>query len=141
MAEKREGAFSSGFLSLQLQLKTLLEGYGGEHALRFMDALGSLAQSEQTVALDVFTSIIDRLAQSNDRFLSEGDLARKDFEDKLYADILTAMRDAAQDASGSRLKVVNGGRTPIQAGTVEKRPLSLCDARKQRKNSTKPLIN
>ena len=43
--------FSANFLSLQLQLKTLLEEAGGDDLIPFLDALTGLTRSEQKIAL------------------------------------------------------------------------------------------
>lgn len=140
MSEQGKGTFSASLLSLQLQLKTLLEDAGGDQAVEFLNTISNLHQSEQKVVLDVFTSILNRIMSGDQRLLTEGDLARKEFEDALYSDILSAMRDAAQEASNKRLSVVSGGKTP-KVKRIARSPISLCEARKSRKSSDKQLLN
>ena len=138
MTNQRKGSFSASLLSLQLQLKTLLEEAGGDHAVNFLNTVSSLNQSEQKVVLEVFTSIVNRIINGEQRLVTEGDLARKDFEDALYSDIIDAMRDAAHDASSKRLSVVAGGKEEKPRARA---PISLCQARKSRKSPDKLLVN
>jgi len=138
MSEKFKGTFSASLLSLQLQLKTLLEDAGGDTAVEFLNAVSSLHESEQKVVLETFTNIVNKIVNGEKRLVTEGDLARKEFEDNLFDDIIEAMQDAAKTACVKKLTVVDGGKTPKMP---EKAPISLCEARKTKKISNKPLLN
>ena len=137
MGGKYDGKFSSDFLSLQLQLKTLLEDVGGDDALRFLDCLSTLNPSERSLALKVFQSVIAKISNGTRRLETDGDKALKEFENNLYDDVLASMREAALAASSKRLEIVRGGKdiTPRNA------PISIEVARKAKKNSQKPVIN
>lgn len=142
MTRKYEGHISAALLSLELQIKTLLEGAGGEDALALLDAVSELNSSEQKLALQVFTRIVQNIKEGEQRLVTEGDLARKSFEDTLYSEIMTSMREAALAEASKKLSVVNGGKT--RAEIIHKTPISLCDARKARKmpnSPAKPVIN
>ncbi len=139
MSNKYEGHISAALLSLELQIKTLLEGAGGDDALSFLDALSELNQSEQKLALDVFTKIVKNIKSGEQRLVTEGDLARNGFEETLYSEIINSMREAALAEAGKKLSVVNGGKAKPEI--VHKTPISLCDVRKARKFPTKPVFN
>lgn len=142
MTRKYEGHISAALLSLELQIKTLLEGAGGEDALALLDAVSELNQSEQKLALGVFTKIVNNIKNGEQRLLTEGDLARKSFEETLYSEIINSMREAALAEASKKLSVVNGGKA--RAEVMPKAPISLCEARKARKmpnSPAKPVIN
>jgi hypothetical protein len=149
MAQKYDGVFSSGLFSLQLQLKNLLEGAGGDHALRFLDTLCQMSASEQEIALDVFTRALKRITSGEPRLFTEGDLALKEFEDTLYNDIVHAMKAAASNDNEKpqeqkKLSVVNGGksRPVVEVRKVEEsHPIDFEKARRSRKSRSPHLVN
>lgn len=125
--DKNRGSFSANLVSLELQVKTLLEGTGGSHAIALLDALSHLSGLEQEVALAAFTRVIERIASSGERIMSKDDHLLKEFEENLYREILDAMREAATN-SRTRLEVVNGGKQL----SLPKKPINLAEARKNR---------
>ncbi|MCB0311353.1 MAG: DotU family type IV/VI secretion system protein [Bdellovibrionales bacterium] len=138
MSGKNEGHFSGTLLSLQLQLKTLFEGAGGDQVVELLDALSELRLSEQAVLLEVFTAVANRVFRGEQRLETEGDLARQQFEDGLYAEILKAMREAAHpESSNAKLTVVDGGKTATSRSST----IDINQARRTRRFSNKPLIN
>ncbi len=128
---KSSGAFSKNFLSLQLQLETLLEDVGGERAVEMLDSLAQLSGSEQKVVLAAFDRVIKRIAAGSDRLISNDDKRMKEFEEGLYSDIVAAIQSATGEAPrGKLIEVLDGGKTPKQA---DRTPINLEEARKARK--------
>jgi hypothetical protein len=138
--EKQEGLFSHSLLSLQLQLKTLLEGAGGDAAVNLLDNLSTLNPSEQKLALKAFSAAIDQLKAGKERLTTAEDQVLKDFEDGLYNDILTSMREAANGGTPvrRRIQVLDGGKSP-QA--ERKTLIDFAEARKNRRTRPKDLLN
>jgi hypothetical protein len=89
------GTFALGLKSLQLQVDCLLEGCGGNDAVRLLDALGELNATEQPQVISLFISVIERLRASNNRPSTMDDRMLADFEEALYKDLLHSMREAA----------------------------------------------
>jgi hypothetical protein len=137
MSEKKDGIFSSSLLSLQLQLKTLLEGAGGDAALTFLDTLSTLNPSEQKLILGLFTTVVERVKSGEDRLETEEDQHLKEFEETLYRDILDSMREAANDTPNRKIEVLEGGKS---RNRIDKTPIDLAEARKSRRRS-KQLLN
>lgn len=137
MSQKSGGNFSASLLSLQLQLKTLLEGAGGDSALRFLDVLSSLNPSEQKLALSVFTTALEKISAGDKRLFTNEDRVLKEFEEGLYRDILASMREASQ---GERhvIEVLDGGKSRPKR---DKAPIDLAEARRNRRSRTKQLLN
>ena len=136
MSSKYDGVFSAGLLSLQLQLKNLLEGVGGDHAIQLLDALCRMSESEQKVALDVFTRALEKIASSEKRLFTDGDLALKEFEDNLYNDIVAAMEGASKSPKEHKFAVLNGGKNsnPLKVEKFEGASASTIDFEKARKS-------
>ena len=72
MSDDKE-TFSANLMSLQLQLKTLLEEAGGDDVVSLLDALCRISGSEQKVALKAFVQIIDRINSGDLRLSSSKD--------------------------------------------------------------------
>lgn len=134
MSQRTEGNFSNNLLSLQLQLKTLLDGAGGEDTIAFLDLLSNLYRSEQKASLALFSKVLRRIINGDKRFLAPQDQSAKKFEEELYRDILEAIQDNREPES-KRLSVVKGGRF---LNRPEKAPISLEEARKARQSGVKP---
>lgn len=131
MGSKSSGSFSKNFLSLQLQLETLLEDVGGERTVEMLDALSQVSGSEQKVLLGVFERVIKRVAAGTERLISNDDKRLKEFEDSLYSDIVSAIQAASGEAPrGKLIEVLDGGKSPKQ---VDRTPINLDEARKARK--------
>ena len=143
MSEKSGGNFSSSLLSLQLQLKTLLEGAGGDAALKFLDTLSALNQSEQKLALSIFTKVIEQIKNGEQRLCTKEDKVLHDFEENLYKDILSSMREAANEGERHTIEVIDGGRSRACNGknSGTKTPIDLAEARRLRRAKHKPLLN
>jgi hypothetical protein len=104
--------FSSNFLSLQLQLKTILEEAGGDDLMPFLDTLSSMNKSEQMVALRLFKRTLDRFVGGSMRLETLGDLALKEFEDSLFSGLLddvAALKENRSTNGGSKRKGNEGG--------------------------------
>ena len=95
----RDGNFSNSLLSLEAQLKTLLEEVGGQSAIEFLDTVAELHPSEQKTALKLLTRVVRKFADSNTRFPSEGDLALKRFEEDLYNDLVREFETRQKNAT------------------------------------------
>jgi len=138
MGEPRDGRFSTSLLSLQLQLQTLMEDVGGEHALKLLDTLTELSKSEQKVMLGVFTRVTQRFSRGTLRLESPDDRKLKDLEDSLFDDIMLAMRAASRTntnvkALPERLQIVDGGGQIATSSRRQSSPINLEDARRTRR--------
>ena len=131
--------FSANFLSLQLQLKTLLEESGGDELLPFLDALSSLNRSEQKLLLKMLARTIEKVVASTPRFATDGDLALKNFEDALYDDIAEALDCGhIKDVREKRIEVLEGGK---EKRPTRKSPIDLEAVRKRKKLSSESILN
>lgn len=138
MDKKNPGHFSQAFLSLQLQIRTLLEGSGGNLTIEFLDSLSQLGKKEQEIIIKSFQKVVERLAQSSNRLVSDADKEAKAFEDALYQDIVKAMTEAGalKEVKGKRLEVLQGGRN------IRRRVSSPIIKTKRLQNShLKPVLN
>ncbi|MBN8549643.1 MAG: hypothetical protein J0M12_10040 [Deltaproteobacteria bacterium] len=138
MTDKRDGSFSANLLSLQLQLKTLLEGAGGDSAVQVLDLLSALNPSEQKIALRIFSRVLESVRAGEQRLVTAEDQVLKDFEEGLYRDILDSMREAANDNEPRKIEVIDGGKTRRAASNG---PIDLDEVRKSRRSKLKPLLN
>lgn len=125
------GSFSSSLLSIQLQLRTLLEDVGGEEAAALLDGLTKLSLGERKIAVSLFTSVVQRLSATEaPRLSAVAEQALKEFEENLYRDLLEALANNPQAPVNqeSRLAVLNGGR-----GVSKSPVIDLAHARKLRR--------
>lgn len=150
MSHKHDGVVSASLMSLQLQLKSLLQEAGGDGALAFLDKLCMLNPSEQKIALALFSRIIERIATGDNRLLSSEDAALKNFEEDLFNDIVNAMdqaerapvRAALSGQVARRLEVLDGGRAPAAQNKLrEPTPIDFNKARKSRKLRSNSCLN
>ncbi len=145
MSSKDTGTFSLGLRSLQLLVDSLFDGCGGADALQLLDQLGDLNQKEQRSTLALFSKVLSRLVEHGERLSDKDESGLQDFEEALYKELLSSMREAEQidsdtasniensDISGSRrpirrLKLV-GAKTDVPAEIL---PLDLDAARRRR---------
>lgn len=135
MKGKQSGIVSRNLLSLQLQLKTILEDAGGDQAVEFLDTVARLNRSEQLVALRLFSRVVERFLAGPVRLETAADQSLQEFEDTLYDDLLGVMREAG-GMTGPR-EVIDGGKSPARATP----PIDLDAARRARRNRSKPLFN
>jgi len=133
------GDFTKSLLSLQLQLKTLLEGVGGEDTASLLDSLAHLSKSERAVIIPLLAKVIKRIASGEQRLMSEEDQELKDFEDSLFDSVLEAFGNTANEADlvkerEHKLAVVPGGKTPSDRVAIKKpiRVPALIDLAKER---------
>ena len=135
------GDFTKSLLSLQLQLKTLLEGVGGEETATLLDALAQLSQSERSISIPLLSQTIKKIALGEQRLMSAEDQELKNFEDSLFESVLTALGGAANDAdlskeSAHKLAVVPGGKATTER-VIFKKPIrvpALIDLAKERES-------
>lgn len=143
MSKDLTGSFSQGLFSLQLQLKGLFEGAGGDETVALLDSMSKLSTAEQAVILRIFRKVIDRVLSGEIRVSTRRDELMKELEETLYNDIIHSMKDAANSNATSpspiarKLEVMNGGRTPRKT----KEPIDLNKARESRKVPVKPVLN
>ncbi len=125
------GQFAKILLSLELQLKTLLDDVGGSHAASFLDALAKLRRAEQTVILPVFRRALERLIAGSIRLDSKEDQSLRDFEEALYQDLVKAIQDKARPTAptGRIVEVIDGGKAKAVAGDA---PIDLAEERRRR---------
>lgn len=138
-----KGEFSANLFSLQLQIKHMLEGVGGDAAVELLDGLAKLSSSEQQVMLKVFTRVIEKITEGDKRLVSEIDKELDAFEECLYQDIVSGMEDAsnAHAGLGGKLQVVSGGLCPSTKKTSANEPIDFEKARRLRKSGFKSLFN
>lgn len=132
--------FSANFISLQLQLKTLLEEAGGDELMPFLDALGTMNRSEQKTILKLLTRTIEKVVATTPRLATDGDLALKEFEDSLYADLAHALEtgESKHPTRPRKIEVLSGGKA---AQEPEKTPIDLAAARKRKRISSDSILN
>ena len=134
MKEKDGGRISSSLMSIQLQLKTLLEEAGGESALTLLDLLGELNRSEQRLILAVFSRSLKRILTEGMRLRTMEDDCRKAFEDGLYEQIVHALEKEKKAFLAGRFRVLEGGACVChdekRAGTIEKESKGTADKEK-----------
>ena len=129
--DKQRGIFSSNYMSLQLQLRTLLQDCGGEGAACLLDSLCCLTPSEQALALKLFSGVIDRILAGEIRLKTAADCTMKEIEENLYSDLVRSIESPAP----GKLEVIRGGKYPSRkesAGVIE-----LHKIRNLRKSQTK----
>lgn len=135
------GDFSKSLLSLQLQLKTLLEGVGGDDTASLLDGLGQLSKSERALVVPLITKVIKRIASGEQRLSSDEDKELQNFEDSLFESVLEAFGNTANEADLAKdkerqLAVVPGGKTPSERVAYKKpiRVPALIDLAKERES-------
>ena len=129
MSIEIKGEFSTNFFTLQLQLKSLLEGAGGEEAAELLDAVARLNHGEQRIALKIFTRVARSVLSGDKRLCAAEDQEAKAFEDGLYQDIVAAIDHAAKPQSSRGLEVLDGGKAKPQPARV----VALSEFRKARR--------
>lgn len=135
------GDFTKSLLSLQLQLKTLLEGVGGEDTAVMLDALAHLSKSERAVAIPLLARAVKRIASGEKRLSNQEDKQLKDFEDSLFNSVLEAFGNTANDLDlakerEAKLAILPGGKTPSDRVAIKKpiRVPALIDLAKERES-------
>lgn len=137
------GDFTKNLLSLQLQLKTLLEGVGGKDTAALLDALAQLHKSECAVVIPLLARVIQRVASGEKRLSTHEDRELKDFEDSLFDSIVEAFGNTATaneldlaKEKEAKLAILPGGKTPTERVAIKKpiRVPALIDLAKEREN-------
>lgn len=138
MGRSKGGDFTRNFLSLQLQLQTLMEGVGGDGTASLLDNLAQLSESERTKIIPLLSRVVGRIAQGDKRLFTDDDRALKDFEDSLFESIVTSLGHSANTdellPSKRKLEVVAGGKTPSLAIKKHVKAPSLIDLAKARES-------
>lgn len=138
------GDFTKSLLSLQLQLKTLLEGVGGEGTASLLDSVAQLSESERARIIPIFSRVISKVVKGDKRLMTDHDKYMKEFEDSLFESISSALGHSANNDEVVRntdykLEVVPGGKSKRSALTYKKgvkNPslIDLAKAREQRRS-------
>lgn len=141
MNRSKGGEFTRNFLSLQLQLQTLMEGVGGDGTASLLDSLAQLSDYERKKIIPLLSRVVSGIAKSDKRIFSDEDRSLKDFEDALYDSIIGSLGHSANNdeviASGRRsLEVVPGGKqsSPTLAQRKPVKSPSLIDLAKARES-------
>lgn len=142
MSRRNTGEFASSFGILQLQLRTLFEGVGGEKTLALLDQVAQLGRVEQSIVLKTFTSVVTRILADERRLITNEERNLSALGDRIYSDVLEAMKTAAHEdpsdsAENAKLELVDGGKEA--ARPAAKGPIDLAkvrDARKRGKDRT-----
>jgi len=131
---KREdvnGYFTKNLFSLQLQIKSLLDGAGGSEAGKLLDTLSEMSESEQTIALGVFQRALDKILEAEIRLQTLEDKAHKDFEETLYEEIVDGIAALKVNCSERAFHVVDGGKLPTRK-KEDKGPLCFSTAKRKK---------
>jgi len=139
MSRSNGGEFTRNFLSLQLQLQTLMEGVGGEGTATLLDSLAQLSEAERRKIIPLLSRVVTKIAQGDKRIFSEDDRSLKDFEDALFDSIVSSLGNVSNDdelppTRARRLEVMPGGKSPSATVAVKRagRSPSLIDLAKAR---------
>lgn len=135
--DNNDAAFSASLLSLQLQLRTLFEDAGGDHAMELLDSLCKLNRVEQVKVLQSFSAVIGKILSGSVRLASAEDQHLKEFEDNLYKQLLEAFEAPSAPTEPPKLEVIPGGKNI----TAERRVVSFDAHRRLRKDRSSPLLN
>jgi hypothetical protein len=129
MDDPSGGDFSKSWISLQLQLRTLLEEAGGDNAMTLLDTLCKLRKSERGRVLGALNRVIDQIVATERPDPTADDEALQRFEDELYRDLLSALNPAHPPRPArAGLEVLRGGKTH----QINSRVVSLDEARARR---------
>jgi hypothetical protein len=143
MGHRRKGNFSNNLFSLQMQVRTLLDGAGGDAAIELLDNLCELNKSERRVALKVFNRVVKRIQEGDFRLDTAEDKELKAFEENLYSEILHSFH--SHDGPAARkFEVLPGGKSTDEEPAEDKTPINLSAFRKNRdadSSDDKPLLN
>jgi len=141
---KSRGPVSFGLLSLQLQIKTLLEDCGGVNAVELLDLMSDIPGAELRAGLmKSFIKVAKRLVEEG-RFPEsvEGRLAA-DLEEELYKDILAMLHDKEIEAKpeGDRtFEVLEGGKSSNKSLKPKAQVVDIEEMRRARQTAEKPLM-
>lgn len=97
-----KGIFTGSLAALQLHIRSLLDGVGGEDTAQLLDMIATLEESEQKIVVSAFLSVMQRILTGEERLMTADDAASKKFVDNLFDEIIGVFRS-------KHLSVVNGG--------------------------------
>lgn len=139
MADEIKGQFSLSFLTLQAQIKTLMEDAGGEKLIALLDALASLNATQQAVIIDAFTHSVNEIIAGNIELDLPDPENTDQLVDSLCDDITTAISDMRRKASKKgKFEVLDGGKSePKPAGSV----VTISELRRAREEGRDPILN
>lgn len=107
----QKGYFSKNFLSLRLQLDTLLMDAGADQAIELLDTMTLLAPEERALLLGSFNRVAQTVLTGERIIPLEQNRALQSFENGLYLELLEAMQEAGGNSKkNQRLSVVPGGK-------------------------------
>ncbi len=138
---EKSGVFSRNLFSLQLQLKTMLDGIGGEDATELLDLLGQLNGSERKLALKVLNRTLRKIVDGKERLETENDIQEKAFEEALYKDIMNSFFTAQPMEKGSGFSVLDGGKERKKKKKNSKRIIDFESFKSQKKSPTLTVLN
>ena len=143
--DKTIGTFGTSLTSLQLQLATLMEDVGGNAACNLLDAMSALSATERRAMLGTFTKVVEKFTQYGVRVASKSDIEKEEFEEALFKDILSAMREAAEEPTQvcKSLTVLKGGKVRSLKRRGLNRELRVVDSVSEgsRSSRTRPSVN
>ena len=138
---KNKGDFSKNLFSLQMQLKTLLDGVGSENACSFLDQLSELNETERGIILKVFQRALNRLKESGISVKSLRDEQLEQFEETLYENLVDGMNAFKGGRSSGSFSVVDGGKLPTRKKSGKMISFSEAKRRRAKKQADSPIIN
>jgi hypothetical protein len=111
MNKVKENRFGDTLVSLELQLKTLFEGFGGEESVSLLSAIGQLPKAEQKHVIATFRHVCLRLTEHDVRLNDRSEHELKQFEERLYDDLVSSIdeeiKKRANDAEPDESKLID----------------------------------
>lgn len=126
-----KGSFSLGLRSLELQVKHLLEGCGGEKAERLLNLLSELDPKHTSDLLDSFISAAETARASEPTRAAVND-DMTEFENGLFQALSSSLDVVPLKDSVRKLEVVSGGKSRQQNRS---QLIDLSAARRSRRSS------
>jgi len=109
------GVFSTGLTSLNLQIRGLFDGMGGDDCINLLDKLAELSPKEQAITLDIFSQIVNRLVAGGIRMEDACGTESQLFVDEICCDIVSSFSKASYKGFGdsiNQVKKVKSGSQP-----------------------------
>jgi hypothetical protein len=116
---RSKGPVSFGLVSLQLQIKMLLEDCGGSAACELLDLVSDIPQADvRAEMMQIFTSVVQR-------FIDEGYFPEalehrmgQNIEEQLYRDILLMLHGKDIESKERPFALLKGGKANAKKETV-----------------------
>jgi hypothetical protein len=129
------GDFSRNLFSLEMQVKTLLDGAGGHKALELLDLISNFNKSEQDIIIALLKKAVEKVKDSGIRASRLEDKQLKAFEDCLYEDLVDGITALKKDVTLPRKLEVVGGVKKLPTRNAHEKMVCLAEARRKRKVS------